>query len=887
MKSKFLKYAALVALLLGMSTLTACEDKEPDPGEGGGGASGFTIEQKHLNHTLDKSEQTIEIPVQTNIANSQWYVNTDVPWLFVSKKGPSEGVGTVTVKVDENNTGQTRTGFVTISSTTVDYKVTIKQFATSDLIVEEDISVKPTGATATNHQPGSEISLSYDDNPDTYFHSRWEPAGPFPFEIKYTFAGQEEINYIEYVPRKDGGNGTFKEFEVYVAEDPARSDFEKIGVYNNASPKTLKIALPDGGKRPTAVKFVINSGIGNVVSCAEMRFKRYNTETELNRKLLEVFTDLTCSELKPGVTLEQIQTLDPAFQQVGEALLNGTYDSFEKSFRVHEYKAYSDPTAWSGPLMTKVYSNWDNPMGISAKRGEKMLILVGETHGNNLQVQIVAEEGTVAGKNRRPQSQGEFHSLRPGVNQITPGRDGQLFLMYNAVPSAETSKPVKVHVPLGSGQFVGYWRLDEHKTNDMYKQILEKTSSAREKYFCVVGERMLFYFNRDLLPREDIVDAITQWDNIITWQQNFMGIEDVRPALWNNHIAGISMEEGCGYMWASDWCMGFVEEKINDIMGEKNLTANADNAWGPAHEMGHINQLAINWASTTESSNNLFSNYVLHKYGKYNSRGTGLYYRFGAVYERDQSWASMNYKAGQDGPEIPVTYDDKGNRAYNEDTEIHMRMNWQLWNYYHRVLGDDKFFGRVFKYMRELGLGEGDDCGRKMLEYAVACSKAANNDLTDFFEAWGFFKPLNSTVSQYGDYRYRVTADMINDAKNRMAQFSKPKHALEYIEDRKGRPAPGDPEFDMIGDLGYYTTYQSNLKVSSSASATVSGRNVTTANCDNAVAIEIRVKDGNNYGSIRYASNFTAFTIPAKIQTGGCAVYAVQADGTRIHLADL
>jgi len=884
MKSKFLKYAALVALLVGLPTLTACEDKEPDPEEGGGGESGLTIEQKYLQHSIGKDKQTITVPVLTNLSNSQWVVNTGEPWLLPTKKSASDGVATVSISVDENATGKVRVGIVTVSTTTADYSITIKQWADSKLHLEGDFSVKPTGATATNSQPGSGIELSYDDDVNTGFHSRWNPTGPFPFELKYTFSGQEEINYIEYVPRTGGGNGVFGKFELFVAEDQDGRDFKQINDNSgnaefdfNFAPRLQQVVLPEG-MRPTAVKFMVKSGVGDYVSCAEMRFKRYNNDSPLDHALLEVFTDLTCSELKPGVTLEQIQALEPDFQRIGEALLNDDYDPLEKSFRIHEYNAYSDPTKWNGPLMTKIYSNWDNPMGISVQKGKPVLILVGETHGNLLQVQVLGEEGSVADNKQRPQSQGLYYSLRPGVNQITPEQDGQLFLMYTAVPSAATSKPIKVHVPLGSGKFVGYWRLDEHKTDAMFQKIIDQTETAREKYFCVVGDRMLLYFNRSLLPRE-ILDPITQWDNIITWQQNFMGIEDVRPALWNNHLAGITMGEGCGYMWASDWCMGFVEYKVQDIMGLKNFNAAADNAWGPAHEMGHVNQPAINWASTTESSNNLFSNYVIHRFGKYNSRGSGLYYRFGAVYERNQSWASMNYLEGSDGPEIPAGLD--------EDTEIHMRLNWQLWNYYHRVLGDEQFFGRVFKYMRELGMSETEDCGRKMLEYAVACSKAANNNLTDFFEAWGFFKTLNSTVSQYGDYRYRVTADMIKDAKDRMAQYPEPAHALEYIEDRKGEPAPGDPEFDKIGDLGYYTVYKENKQVSSSAAATVSGREVTVRNCDEAVAIEIRVKKDDNHGEIRYASNFKSFTIPSKIQIGGCAVYAVQANGKRIHLADL
>lgn len=859
---------------LALTAFASCsKSDEPDPADPKGD---FVIEQQYLSHVVGRESSTIEIPVATTLSNAKWYISTAESWLFVTKKGPTDGKGTVSISVLENKSGAIRSGSVKISTSSIDYTVTVKQYADNDLHPAEDFRIVPRRATATNYQvspdPGP-IELSYDNDENTMFHSKWSANGPFPFTMTYFFDGNEEINYIDYVPRKGGGNGVFQEFEVHVAKDASGSSFEKIGDYTHSgSAATKRITLPDGLK-PTAVKFIVNKAVANVVSCAEMRFMRYNPDDVLTAKLLGVFTDVTCSQLKPGVTMADIETLDPAFQRIGEALLTNTYDPMEKSFRIHEYSAYSDPTVWSQRLMTKIYSNWDNPMGIAVKKGEPCLILVGNTYGNSLQVQILGEQGNAAAKTQRPQNQGTFHLLREGVNVITPDQDGQLFLMYTATPAA--SKPIKVHVPLGYGTFAGYFSLKEHKTDEMYSQIMAK---AQDKYFCVVGDRMLLYFKRSVLPKK-IVDPITQWDNIITWQQNFMGIDDVRPAQWNNHVAGISMGSECGYMWASDYCMGFEESSIDKLMGLDHLNANADNAWGPAHEMGHINQKAINWASTTESSNNLFSNYVLYRFNRYSSRGSGLYYRFTAVYEMNQSWASMSSNAN--GPEPPAGYD--------EDTAIHMRMNWQLWNYYHRVLGDDKFFGRVFKIMRDLGIQEGEDCGRKQLEFAVACSEAAGEDLTDFFEAWGFFKPHAGSISQYGTFTYSVKAAAIADAKARMAKFPKPKHALEYIEDRDGDTStkPGDWKRDKIGNLGYYTAYEQNLKVSANASATVSGSTVTAKNCENAVAIEIRVKKGDSYGEIRYASNYTTFTIPSRIATSGCAIYAVQADGTRLPLATL
>ncbi|MDE6535596.1 MAG: M60 family metallopeptidase [Muribaculaceae bacterium] len=883
MNKKLKKMLALAALSLGlMAGLTACEGKEEEPNGGGNPSVGFSIDDQYLNHTINKEKKTIEIPVNVPASTSKWFVETDANWIFASKENAVNGIGKVILRVDENNSGATRDAIVTVSSTARTITVNVRQYAESGLIVAGDFPVKPISATASSQQSNGHISLSYDDDVNTIYHSSWSGT-TFPVELKYNFAGREQIDYIEYVPRQGGGNGSFEEFELYVAEDAAKSNFEKIGDFNfHGSSAPSQVTIP-GGKKPTCVKFSVKSGVGNFASCAEMRFFRYNTESSLDRELLEVFTDLTCSELKPGVTSEQIQQLDPAFQLIAEALMNGTYDPLEKSFRIHEYEAYSNPVEWAEPLMTKIYSNWDNPMGIAVKKGEKVLILVGETHGNSLSVQILGEEGS--GSELRPQKQGTFHSLRPGVNQIEADQEGQLFLMYTAVPSAATSKPIKVHIPLGQGSFAGYWRLSEHKTDEKFTEIVGR---GTHKYFCIVGNRMLLYFNRQKLPRK-IVDPITQWDNIITWQQNFMGIEDVRPSLWNNHIAGVSSTVSSDYMWASDYTMCFHESTIEKIMGLDRLNANADNAWGPAHEMGHVNQKAINWASTTESSNNLFSNYVLYRFGRYNSRGRGLYYRFKAVYEQGHSWASM-LNTVSTGPEIPKVADGQCfDGTGGEDTGIHMRLNWQLWNYYHRVLKDEKFFGRVFQNMRKLGMTETENCGKKQLEFAVACSEAAGEDLTDFFEAWGFFKAHNSVVSQYGTYDYKVTQAMIENAKMRMSKYPKPKHALEYIEDRsvKMGAKPGDYSFDMVGDLGYYTTYEQNLKVSSNAKATVSGRSVTTTNCENAVAIEVRKRLGESYGEIRYASNYVQFTVPTKVDINGCNVYAVQADGTRIFLAQM
>ncbi|MCS3022748.1 hypothetical protein NXX12_21410 [Phocaeicola vulgatus] len=72
------------------------------------------------------------------------------------------------------------------------------------------------------------------------------------------------------------------------------------------------------------MKFAVESGAGNFVSCSEMEFFQKNPDNKLEQQLLAVFTDITCSELKPEATLEQINQLPGYFVNLATQLKNGT-----------------------------------------------------------------------------------------------------------------------------------------------------------------------------------------------------------------------------------------------------------------------------------------------------------------------------------------------------------------------------------------------------------------------------------------------------------------------------------------------------------------------------------------------------------------------------------
>ena len=676
--------------------------------------------------------------------------------------------------------------------------------------------------------------------------------------LKYagnSFLGGADIDYLIYYTR--AGNGNFGELDLLIATDEGHSNWTKYGTYNfrmQNAPSKISFKTT---QKVTGIKFEVKSGAGNFVSCDEMEFYRYNQENTLENTLLTVFSDVTCSALKEGVTDEQINALPDYFIRLAKALQNNTYDPHEKEFRIREYAPYSIPEEWATKLMTKKYSNLDNPTGISVQQGDEIIVLVGDTHGQQISLQSIWESGE---EYKQTNVSGEVYFLSPGINKLTMRKEGQLFVMYNTDLTSPDAQPVKIHIPMGSGKVTGFFDLKEHKTDEKYAELLKK---ATHKYFCVRGERIMFYFHtakmQEFVPNQ-ILSAINLWDDIIGWEQELMGIEDVRPSQVNNHIFAISPEGS--YMWATDYCIGFVYTYLNNILLKENVMANKDNAWGPAHEIGHIHQAAINWPGSTESSNNLFSNYILYKLGKYCSRGSELNDLADSRFVRKKAWYNMGDATHQ-----------------GEDTEIHMRMNWQLWNYYHRCGHNPKFWQTLFKLLREDRITESDPGGAQ-LKFAMKASEAAGEDLTDFFDLWGFFIPGEDTIEQYGTWKYKVTEAMIQEAKTFMKKFPKPKHAFQYIEDRKA----GDTGLDTKpSDTGYYTQFEGEVKaVSPNIAYTVSGRKYTVENGENAVAFELRKNSAE--GELVYFFNMFSYDIPAGVELGNAKLYAVQADGKRIEI---
>ena len=821
----------------------------------------FEIATEDLIQNFSKDAANVSISITTNLNVDNWEAKVTDKWLRATQFKNS-----LKISVDANIGSNRRTANVKVSSATKHYTITVTQYSASDIVIEEDIQVKPYAGKASEEEtdPDRSIEHSFDDkfiaDGGVPYHSKWGQSADFPVILEYYFEGNTDIDYFIY--HTNSGNGTFGKFDVYT-QTKANTEYVHQGSYDFNMRNSPSIASLKTPVKATKVKFEVHSGKNGYVSCDEMQFFKKNKKNTLEEQLLTVFTDITCSEIKPDVTQEQIEALPEFFIQTASALKDDSYNKWEKEFRIREYCPYSSADEWADKLMTRKYGDLDNPTGIYVNEGDEVVVLVGDTHGQSISIQNIGEE-TSKGY-AQTSVNGDIYPLKEGVNKLTAKQTGMLFVMYNTNIQNPDAQPIKIHIPLGGGKVCGFFSLKEHQTNEKYKELIDK---ADYKYFCVIGNAIILYFHHKQLKAAvpyDILSSIELWDNMIQWQQELMGIEDVHPKQMNNHIFAISPEGG--YMWASEGRIGFVYTVLGDIQRKSYLMASR-NSWGPAHEIGHVHQGAINWASTTESSNNLFSNYTIYKFGQNCSRGTEL-----AVpeYAANVKKATLVFRRCVENK----AWCDFGTDYQGEDPEMHARMNWQLWNYYHRCGYNPQFFPTLFKLMRENRVST-QDPGENQMMYARMACRAANENLTDFFERWGFFVPISMKVNQYATYNYIVTDAMIKETKEFMKQFPAPKHAFYYLEDRK----KGDPGLDTTPpDVGYFTQFAEDMKITKQITYTISGHQVNVQNGEQAVAFEIKEND-----NLKYFGTSFQFEIPNTISPDRVKLYAVQADGVRIEM---
>lgn len=599
----------------------------------------------------------------------------------------------------------------------------------------------------------------------------------------------------------------------------------------------------------------------------------------------EIFTDGTCSELKSpynAMSDEQLlnyySDLPKEFLNIALKAKNNSWAPREKEFRVAEYEPYGNTYSWSVELKTYQYSYLQNPTGITATTGDTLLVFVNDDLPSGMWLKLMEIE-----KNEPFTDYNAYNSekyLTRGVNMITVTQpDAMLFIGYAVnTDTTSTSKRladygnIKVHIE--GGNVNGYFDTRRH-TDEDWRDML--ANHFKHYSVQVKGQRVLFHMELDNIRSvcpNTITDAIGWWDQCLAWQHELMGVDKYYDR-WNTLLMARDGYENM-YMYATSNYTYYEHGTIKDILPWNTVYANPGQMWGPAHEIGHINQGAINIVSCTEASNNLFSNVQLFNVGKSTTRGVGV---------------------------ADCRNDFKNKVAFplRENVIGKSRMFYQLFLYFHAAGKDTTFYPRLFEALRQDPLTKGSytDANKDQLKFAEKCCEIAQMDLSGFFDAWGFFEPMNgANIGDYGTYIVTLTEQDAKASRERMQQYKTKGWNLMFIEDRikpskrtdgvDGYRIDFNDEFKVgeMGKVGQWEDYIDETVKAQGYYFVRKGNNITIKQEENAKGALGFILLNAETGELLDFNNEYQLTVPTAHANAEIKVVAAQADGTDYVVPD-
>ena len=726
--------------------------------------------------------------------------------------------------------------------------------------IEGDIKVKVVSGHDTSHQGEDAIEKSFDGDYTTLYHSSWSNGGAnyFPITLTYNFAEASDVDYLIYYPRSTGYNGHFKEVEIQYSEDG--SVFTKLLDKDFEGSATATRVTFDNTVRAKSFRFVVKSGAGDgqgFASCAEMEFYAKNLNAFDYSTLFE---DETCSNLKAGITEADIENCKyPFFKNLAYYMFKDKYD---RNFRVEDYKAFPNPDIQSETHKTNPYSLLDNPTGISVKEGETLVVMVGDTHGQNIGMKV--QNLDVPGGDGFG---GVTYPLYRGINKLTMTGKGLVYVMYHTktLEDAETAQPVKIH--FASGTVNGYFDSQKEEHQGRWSELLGK---ATDKYFDVVGKYAHLTFETNDFRKyvstngNELIDL---YDKIAHSEMQLLGLEKYDKMFKNRIYLNVMYHS---FMYATAYHTAYNQSTMGDVCDPNVLKTTG--CWGPALALGHCTQTrpGVQRIGLTEVTNNLMSAYVQ----------TTIFGQPSRIQTEDMGAVYRNrYSKAWNGIIVPkASHADFKNLDDSDDVFCKLVPFWQLELYFGKVLGrtplqqSDRggFYPDVFEYARTKDYG-GMSEGQIQMDFVYNCCVAAQVNLLDFFEKWGFLTPVDRSIEDYDTKTLKVTEEMVDELKKKVENLGYDKLqniALEYISDNT------------------WELYKNKPEVISGTNATRSGNTITIKNWQNVVAYEVKDQTGKlvfvSSGETT-SSTTDMFTLSGNWDSS-YKLYAVSAAGKRTEI---
>lgn len=662
----------------------------------------------------------------------------------------------------------------------------------------------------------------------------------------------------------------------------------------------------------------IQNGRSGLNAYTELKSRQTAYKAALNR----LFKNGACTELNDDIQAlsdeeltenADFNLLNTDIQAMILKVKNNTWDTctgsngysreFEQFFRVRDdYQIYSHyqkmaENAYCG--MSNSFGKLSAPTGICGKAGDIIYLYVDKEPNSNctLQVEVVADSDSPG-----DHQTGITTDLHKGLNAIILSNKSTVYIFYqlNEPDKYLANYPdMKIHIE--GGQVQGYWDATRGMTNADWLLLREKMLN-KSNILNLKSKRLVFVMRNDLVQKAISADnnmegLMRVWNTMLQNEEDLMGFQEKVEGKFNNIWNCFSINHS--YMYATTYGTYYENSTLSTVMSYKALTETGGGAlWGPSHEMGHNHQACINGVGSTETSNNLFSNVNVYLHGVSTSRGDAAETCFND-FAAGKSWVQRG-------------------------TWAQARFYYQLYLYYHATGRNTNFYPKLFTLLRQNPINKGswdstleaDSDGdgvidvkggyksfgkNDYLHIAKKMCDAAGEDLSEFFEAYGMFVPVNNFyVGDYSNYWVTTTQTDINAAKNYMHRYPKAGNII-FIEDRikqspsvangplEGKPKSAfrvpisDEDCNQIGihgDVGQYTDYDDDYVTDGYYYMTSTSTGSTTYKIVGTGAVGFKVYDSN--GNLIYLSNKKNFAPPSTVQKKmkeGFRIYAAEGNG--------
>ena len=567
---------------------------------------------------------------------------------------------------------------------------------------------------------------------------------------------------------------------------------------------------------------------------------------------------------------------------------------YERFFRIADYKVYShhQKMSWEDQTdMSNSFGRLSNPTGITGYAGDIVYIFVDGAVSSDC---ILAAE-TVTGTSNT----GSQTILKPGLNAIMLGDQSNLYIFYELQdPNKYLANYPDVKIHIQGGRLNGYWDATRGMTNADWK-LLQKDLLKESPVLNLKTENLVFCMDAVEVKKaepNEMEGLMHVWNTILTNEERYMGLEEFEGRfrnIWNC----FSVDHN--YMYASTYGTYYHWNTLGAVMNYHNMTHQGEGnegggMWGPSHEIGHNHQKTICVVGTMEASNNMFSN----------------------INQFEQGISTTRYSS----PIANFEEFNNGKPWSTRDISISTRMYFQLYLYFHEMKNDTTFLPRLFKELRKRPINKhgkgwngslvsGENVGgyatqgsQDYLHFAKVVCDVAQADLSEFFESYGMFIPVeNHFVGDYANYFVTTTQADIDAARAYMQKYPKKLNNIMFIDDHIATNQKANPNniFNAVpaanglkvncctyngskmgtaGDLGMYTDFKSTYEND--------GYYYNWNNYSRQVKVvgtgAVGFKVYNNEGRLVYLSNKKTFTLPKDVAENGFIIKAAEGNGADV-----